>query len=372
MNSNKKWMGSAGLTAAVSLAIAAVVVGANDPKTAAINSGSPAAATAARPALTVTVTQATKSIWPTTLTANGTIAAWQEAAVGAESNGLRLNDVRVNVGDVVKRGQVLATFSAETIQAELAQQSAMTAEAEAALAEAQANAARARTLQDSGALPTQQINQYLTAEKTAQFRLNAARAAEQSIKLRLGFTRVIAPDDGVISGRSATVGAVVNGGQELFRLIRKNRLEWRGEMAASDLANVQAGQSVALTLPDSTAASGKVRMIAPTVDAQSRNGLVYVDLAPNPRAKAGMYARGDFTVGSTTALTVPHSALVLRDGFQYILKLEAGNKVSAKRVQIGRRVGDRVEILDGISPDEKLIASGGAFLSDGDLVRVVQ
>jgi HlyD family secretion protein len=195
-----------GAVAAFALSLVALGVRANEPKK---MDGTAKEEKAAKPALTVTLTSPTTNNLATTLAANGTIAAWQEAVVGAEVNGLRLTDVRVNVGDVVKRGQVLATFSGDTIAAELVQQNAMIAEASAALAEAQGNAARARSLQDSGAIPAQQIAQYLTAEKTAQARLEAARAAEQSLKLRQSFTRVLAPDDGVISARAATVGAVV-------------------------------------------------------------------------------------------------------------------------------------------------------------------
>ena len=119
----------------------------------------PAPAAATKASLTVTTTKATQSDWLIKLSANGNIAPWQEAIVGAESNGLRLAEVHVNVGDVVKRGQTLANFAPDTVRAELAQQTASVAEAEAALAEAEANAARAKTLQDSGAMSTQQINQ---------------------------------------------------------------------------------------------------------------------------------------------------------------------------------------------------------------------
>jgi HlyD family secretion protein len=359
-----------GVVAAIVLSAIALSVRAADDKKAEKTTPQVQAPGAAKAALTVTVTQPASSSWATKLTANGSIAPWQEASVGAEINGLRLNDVKVNVGDMVKRGQVLATFASDTVQAEIAQQAAVIAEAEAALAEAQANAARARALQDSGAIPAQQITQLLTVEKTAQARLNAAKAAEQSIRLRMGFTRVVAPDDGVISARMATIGGVVGPGQELFRLIRKSRLEWRAEVASSELAKIQTGQVVALTLPDGTAASGKVRIVAPTVDAQSRNALVYVDIERSPHARAGMFAKGEFGVGSTPAITVPQQAVILRDGFSYVMRLDAGNKVSQRKVQVGRRTGDRVEILEGVKLDEKIIASGGAFLSDGDTVRV--
>ena len=330
------------------------------------------AASAAKAALTVTVVQAQKAELSTALSANGNVAAWQEAIVGAESNGMRLAEVRVNVGDVVRRGQVLATFAADMAQADLAQSKAAVAEAEATLAEAGANAQRARDLQASGALSAQQINQYLTAERTAQARLDAVRASAKMQQLRLQQTQVLAPDNGVISSRSATVGAVVAAGAELFRLIRGGRLEWRAEVAASELAQIRTGQPVRITAAGGTPVQGKVRMVAPTVDAATRNGLVYVDLPQAGAIKAGMFARGEFETGSSSALTLPQSAVLLRDGFSYVFKLGADNKVAQAKVSVGRRVGDRIEITGGLDANARVVASGAGFLADGDTVRVVE
>jgi HlyD family secretion protein len=331
-----------------------------------------ASGSAARPVLTVNVTKPQIADWPVRLSANGNVVAWQEAIVGAEANGLRLNDVRVNVGDQVKKGQVLATFSADTSRADVALLQATVAEAEAALAEAQANAARARTLQDSGALSAQQINQFLTGEKTAAARLAAAKAQAQSSQLRLGFTRVVAPDDGVISARMATVGSVVGSGQELFRLIRQNRLEWRGEVTASELPKVSNGQKVTITTPSGDAVTGKVRTVAPTIDPQTRNAIAYVDLDKSNAAKPGMFAKGEFDLAVGKAIHVPQTAVVARDGFTFVMRVEPNNKVTQIKVQTARRNGDRIEIKDGIKESDALVASGAAFLTEGDAVRVVE
>ena len=177
--------------------------------------------------MTVTTTQPQRSSLAQTLPANGNITAWQEAIIGSESSGLRLNEVKAQVGDTVRKGQLLATFAADTIQADVAQARAVLLEAEANAAEASANAERARTLQSSGAMSASQINQYLTAAQTAQARVASAKAALQAQQLRLQFTQVLAPDNGVISSRTATVGAVVGAGTELFRMVRQGRLEWR-------------------------------------------------------------------------------------------------------------------------------------------------
>ena len=352
-----------GLAMAVALGVAVLVVRAAD--------GKAGQAAAPRPALTVTVTQPQSASLSMTVSANGNIAPWQEAIIGTEANGLRLADVRVNVGDVVKRGQVLATFAPEMMQADVAQIRAGVAEADAALAEAQVNARRATELKSSGALSDQQINQYMTAERTAQARLEAQRAMASTQQLRLQQTKVLAPDDGVISARSATVGAVLPAGQELFRMIRKGRLEWRAEVPSADLARLKAGMTASVHAAGGAAIAGTVRMVAPTVDAQTRNGIVYVDLAASAEARAGMFARGDFDLGKSQGLTLPQSAVLLRDGFSYVLRVGADNKVSETKVSVGRRVGDRIEITGGLDAAARVVASGGGFLTDGDLVRVV-
>ena len=363
------WTGGALLLAAG--ALAAVSVFAADPAPGNNNTAGSAAATGAKPALTVTLVSPQRGELPVSVAANGSVAAWQEAIVGAEASGLRLAEVRVNVGDRVRRGQVLATFAAALPQADLAQARAAVAEAEATLAEAGANAQRARDLQASGALSAQQINQYLTAERTAAARLEAQRALFKTQQLRLAQTQVLAPDDGVISARAATVGAVVGAGQELFRLIRQGRLEWRAEVASSDLAALQPGMAVRVTPAGGEAVTGKLRIVAPTVDAATRNGLVYVDLPQPGTARAGMFARGDFQVGSTAALTLPQTAVLLRDGFSYVFQLGTDNKVRQVKVAVGRRLGERIEITGGLDPAARVVATGAGFLGDGDTVRVV-
>ncbi|MBL8341850.1 MAG: efflux RND transporter periplasmic adaptor subunit [Rubrivivax sp.] len=326
---------------------------------------------AAKAALTVTVTSPAPAAWPQVVAANGSIFAWQEASVGAESPGWRLAEVRAQVGDVVKRGQVLAVFATEVAEADLAQLRAALAEAQALLAEATANANRARDLQPSGVLSAQQTQQLLTAERTAAARLEAQRAALAAQQIRLKQAQVLAPDHGIISARSATVGAVVQPGQELFRLIRQGRLEWRAEVAAAELALIKPGQAVRINPVGAPASSGRVRMVAPTVDAATRNGLVFVDLGASS-AKAGMFARGEFEVGSGQALTLPQTAVLQRDGFSYVFRVGADSKVQQLKVAVGRRVGDRIEITGGLEPAARVVAQGAGFLGDGDLVRVVE
>ena len=354
------------------LLVGAAVIAAALAAWAADDKAPPAAngALASKAALTVTATTPQSGKWPVTASANGNIAAWQEASISAETQGLRLIDVRVQVGDRVKRGQVLALLAANTLLADAAAVSASLAEAEANQAEATANAERARQLQASGAISAQQIQQYVTAEATAKARVASMQAQLNAAQVRLAQTRITAPDDGVISARMATIGAVAQPGQELFKLIRKERLEWRADVAATELARIQPGQKVNVTPAGGVVVVGTVRTVAPTVDAATRNGVVYVDLEKSASAKAGMFARGDFAVGEREGVTLPQSAVVLRDGFRWVFRIGEGNKVQQLKVTVGARVADRIEITGGLANNARVVAQGAGFLADGDTVRI--
>lgn len=340
------------------------------------------AARSSRPALSVQAVRPEQASWPLEISANGAIAAWQEAVVGAELAGLRLDAVLVNVGDRVRKGQVLATLASEAVRADIQTAQASLQEAQALAAEARSNADRARSLRAADAISAQEAQRSLTSEQTALARVESAKAQLAAQELRGRQTRVVAPDDGVISSRSATVGAVVQPGLELFRLIRQGRLEWRAELPSADLVRVQPGMKAVATPPGGQAVEGRVRMVAPTVDGGTRNGIVYVDLpasAVQAGARAGMFAAGKVAVGQAGGLTVPQTAVLLRDGFSYVFVLEgapsgqpaAQASVRQLKVKVGRRQGDRIEVTEGLKEGVQVVAAGVAFLADGDTVRVV-
>ncbi len=325
-------------------------------------------------ALTVTVIQPEVQNWKQTFTANGNIAAWQEVVISSELSGQRLTKVNVNVGDKVRRGQVIAEINSDTIRADLAAAKASYAEAQAVLADAITNNKRIQQLKNTGAISAQESTQYQTSQATAQARLDAAKAQIESNQLRLAQTQIVAPDNGVISARTATVGSLAQTGQELFRLIRDQRLEWRAEVTSEDLYKLKEGMNARVFSPDPAqpAVSGKVRMIAPVIDPQTRYGLVYVDLPTTQAVRMGMFVKGEFDLGQKSALTIPQTALLLRDGFSYVFIVDQQNRVSQQKVSVGRRVGDRVEILDLANSNVKLVSSGTGFLTDGDLVTVAK
>jgi len=342
----------------------------------AIQTANPAIATAssgAVAALTVSLIAPTPINWNESIVASGAIAAWQEAVVSAEVSGLRISEVAVDVGDEVNQGDVLVRFDAATMQAAVAQQRAMVDEARARLEEAATLARRAQQLRQSAAISEQDLIQSVSRAQAAQAALQSAQARLQASELNLRFTTVTAPDNGVISARSAMLGAVTGPGVELFRLVRQNRLEWRAEVTGAQLLRVTPGQKAELTLPDGSKAIGTVRQVAPVLDAKSRTGIVYVklDRHASPAARAGMFASGTLVSGERAGFALPASAVVLRDGHEMVFRLRGDNRVEGRKIETGRRQGAMVEVISGMDSTERVVGSGAAFLNTGDPVRVV-
>ncbi len=341
----------------------------------------PAASTATatvQPALTVTTVAPQQEDWPLTLSVDGNVTAWQEAVIGAELGQYRIAEVNVQVGDRVAKGQVLARIAEDAVASELAESRAAVAELEAFAAEAKVNADRAEALRTQGFYSSQTGAQYVTAERTSGARVAGARARLQAAELRMDKTQVTAPDDGVISARTAAVGSLTQPGQELFRLIRGGRLEWQAELPANDLMHVRSGAPAWLSGPDGRQIVGKVRSVAPSVDPRTRNGIVYVDLPPQSASglRAGMFARGEIETGGAPALTLPQSTVVLREGFAYVFGIvpaKAGEQVRVEqiRVKTGRRKGERIEIIEGLKSAASVVETGAGFLADGDIVSIV-
>lgn len=328
---------------------------------------------AAVPALTVTAAAVKRVTWPQTVEASGSIAPWQEAIVGARVGGLTLSEVSVNVGDRVKRGQVIARLDTALLQADEAQLAASVGQAEATLAQADANSERSNALKESGGISGQDILQAVTTASTARGGLAAAKATLLSKRLQLQYGDVRAPDDGTISSRSATVGGVAAVGQELFRLIRQDRLEWRGELTAAQLSLIAHDQRVMLTLPDGTRTSARVRQTSPILSDKSRLATVFADIDPGSAARANMYAAAQIEIARTPGWVVPAVSVVIRDGRSYVFTLlgdETSYKVAIRPVTVGRRQGSEAEIASGLTGTEHVVAQGAGFLADGDLVRL--
>lgn len=321
-------------------------------------------------ALTVELVRPAVSQWPETVPASGWLQPWQEAVISSEVSGLKTVSILVDVGSKVKRGDLLAELDSASVLADLNKQKAAVDTAEANLDEANANVERAHTLGTSGALSGQTITQYLITQRTAQASVVSEKTGLQSEEIKLQQTRIVAPDDGIISSRSATLGAVVSSGTEMFRLIRQDRVEWQAEVSAQYLNSVRQGQSARLTLSDGSQVSGTVRLVSPTIFKETGRSIVFVSLAADS-ARSGQFATGAIDIAVTRSLNVPQTAVIQRDGSNYVFVQTDGSHVQSRLVHIGRLQGDSVEIADGIDAGANVVKAGGSFLSDGASVKVV-
>lgn len=349
-------------------AMAAVVLpgcgGASAPKP------EPTPAAAPKAALTVSTVAVVAKTEPQALKVSGNVLPWQEAVIGLEVGGHRIQRVLVNVGDKVKKGQVLATLNPEALQTDLLAANATVSDVQAALAQAQVTLSRAQRLSVAGGVSEQELSQHLTAVQSAQAKLAVAQAQVANAKLKLGFATLRAPDDGVISSRTAAEGAIAPAGTELFRLIRKSKLEWRAEVPADQLHLVKVGSAARVSAPDGSVLPGTVRQVAPSVDLSTRNGFVYVDVPRAGVLKAGMHLAGELLGAPRSLAVLPLSAVSTRDGRSYVFTVK-DSIAQAVEVQLGSSDAVSVQVLAGVAPGARVVSQGAGFLKDGDRVAEV-
>ena len=312
-----------------------------------------------------------------TLSADGTIDAKDKANVSAKVNGVAIERILVEEGDRVKAGQVLAIFDTDAMEQQVLQAEADVAEAEATLANASADAARVLPLIDIDAISKQEADRYRTAKLQAQAALQASKARLSTQRLSVDNATVVAPVSGVISEKMAEVGMVA-GGEPLFTIIKGGILEWRADIDPKLVGEVSVGTPVRVSLPDGDTVMGKVSRIAPTAD-NNRQITIYASLAANAKVRAGMYQTGEFLLGSASTQTVPNSAIVSNDGYDYVMLVtnvttqdgQTMGRIKQQRVTLGERLGENVAVLEPLPSDSQIVKQGGSFLNDGDLVRIV-
>ena len=323
-------------------------------------------------ALTVTVAAPAMRTVEREVVASGSVAAWQEMSLGVELAGLRVAQVRVEVGDRVARGQGLVELDRRSLEVQARQAEASLAQARASLGLARAQATRGEQLLAEKLISSSNYDELQANLARAEAQLASAEAERDSAALRLGFATLRAPEAGVISARNVQPGQVVAQGAELLRLIRDARLEWRAEVSETDLPRIRPGARVALRGPTGEAVEGRIRAVSPAIDPKSRTAVIYADLPAPGALRAGMFAEGRLGVGAAEVMILPRESVVFRDGFPYVFVLGEGSRVAQRRVEIGPASGDSIELRSGLAAGDRVVAKGAGFLGDGDLVKVVQ
>lgn len=334
------------------------------------SSSKPEIAKNAPVALTVTTKTLEAGEISRSVTANGTIHPWQEIIIGPEVGGYRVEQVLVDVSDRVRRGQELVRLAGDMPASDVASKKANVVQAQATLENAASAFKRAQSLSTSGVLSASDLDRLRSEERAAQARVEVAKAELDGAELKLRYTRVTAPDDGVISARNVSIGQIAQTGAEMLRMIRKGRVEWRAEIPESRMREIKVGQGVHLTTADGTQLIGKVRTVAPTIESATRAGLVYVDIESTD-AKPGMFARGEIVLERSSAQMAPLASVVIQDGYSYVFVLSDEHTVQRRHIETGMVKGDAIEIVSGVQSGERIVDKGAGFLKDGDRVNVV-
>lgn len=355
---------------------------------------------ASSPGAYVSVETARREEVVETVTVTGSLTARREVLAGPEIDGLRIIEILAEEGDRVKQGQVLVRLSRETLDALVAQSDAALLRADAAIAQtqsqilqAESNATwtsvdlkRARDLLARGASTQAIVDQKTNAARSAQAQLEALRnglaatqaekknieAQRRELMIRVARTEVRAPAGGMISRRSAKLGALAAAAspEPLFRIIEDGEIELDAEVPEQRLLQLREGQSARVLLADGSSINGRVRLISPEINATTRLGRVRIALDPDPRVRTGSFARGVIELRRTMAVTIPSSALIYDSGKTRVQTV-AANAVRVKPVETGLVSGARAEILSGLKEGETIIVRAGPFLREGDAVTPV-
>jgi len=322
--------------------------------------------------LTVNAGKVETSPFTRYLSINGTINAWQDVIIAPEVGGYRVEEVLVDVGDYVEQGQVLVKLSTSILETETKAREAALKQREAQAENARLAFERAQAVAERNLLSDADLDRLQSETLTAAAAVDAAKADLEAARQRLQFATVTSPDEGLITSRDVTVGQLAQAGGEMLRLLRQNRVEWRGEVPEASLPSLQAGQTVKITSVDGREHGGTIRVVSPTVDPVTHNGLVYVDVQADSALRPGMFARGRIEYSASEAILVPVNALVSSDGYNYVFIVQSDKTVRRQMIQTGTIQGESIEVLGGLEPGANIVTSGAGFLKDGDLVNVVE
>ncbi len=360
-------------------------------------------------AQTVTAAPAQVGLITERLTVSGTVQPADLLAVTPPISGLQIQEVLVDEGDRVVAGQPLvvlddtelrtqiqqAQAQIDVAQAQLQQQQANLSQARARLIEAEANRQRYQSLAAQGAVSSEELDSRATQAITARESVGVAEATVASaeatvrsqesalarLQTQLDRTIVVAPMDGIVAERPASVGNVSSTSNEVVQLIQGNQLELVAEVPQAQLSQVQVGAPVSVmsSTDANVQVDGTVQEIQPLVDPETRTAQVIIRLPGSDRLRSGMFLTADIQSGQRSGLTVPAEALLPQpDGSVQVYLLGPDQTAIARTVEIGARVPgtdegrDRVEILQGLAAGEQVVVAGASYVQDGDMVTVVE
>ena len=358
------------------------------------------AATAALQAPSVSVVEAKRREIVSTVTVTGTLRPRETVVVGSDVEGLRIEALLADEGDIVSAGDILARLDTDMIEIGLARSQSQTARADAAIAqaksriaeaesiatEAQSALARTRPLAKKGIVGQDVLDQRISAAASADAALASARqgvavaeadraltlAERRELELRKAKAEIKAPTDGLVLSRAARLGSVVSGASGgLFEIARDDQIELDAEVGETVLRRLAEGQAVTVTLAGGgEPVTGKIRLVSPMVDATTRLGRIRVALPPSSELRTGSFARGVVETDRSTGVVVPRTAIIA-DADTAVVQVVRDGTIETREVTLGITTGSDAEILEGLEAGDQVVALAGTFVRDGDAVTAV-
>ena len=317
---------------------------------------------------TVTVAIATMQNLPQTVTASGSVSAWEEVPVGAETGGLTATGVFVDEGSYVRQGQALVQLNDALLRAQLRQQQAAVQTAEANAARDEAALGRAQELKERGFLSQAALDTALANQRSSAANLSAAQASLSETRTRLAQATIKAPVSGLVISRNVTRGQIVSPGTELFRIVRDGRLELDAQVPETDLGLVRAGQSAVISSDQIGETTGRVRIVTPEVNAENRLGVARIALVGGG-FRPGMFARARIQVGDQPAVTVPTASVLYRENRAGVFVLGTDSRARFQPVTVLSRTTNSTAV-SGLAAGARVVVAGAGFLGEGDRVTV--
>ncbi len=330
---------------------------------------------------------------------SGTLEPYREVLVYPQVTGFPIEDLMVDIGAQVAKGDILAQLNTDTLNAQVAQANAEYVRAQAGVRQAQSQIAstqasagqalsvleRNQQLERSGNVTQAALDQATANSQTAdaaaasaQDGLEVAKAqvlqaqAQLDIaQLNLDHATIKAPTSGIISARNAQMGAIATSGAEpLFRMIEGGVIEVKAEVVETALAQISLDDPAKVDLPGVGTIDGRVRLVAPTVDPTNRLGVVRLSLDGSSKLRTGIFAGGWIVTDQHEGLTVPTTAILTDANGDYLLEV-LDNTLIRRDITPGLVWNDRREVLVGLNEGAVVIAKASAFFSDGDKVNPI-
>ena len=347
----------------------------------------------------VTVATATVTEVVNRIPISGTLEPYREVLVYPQVTGYPIEELMVDIGAKVAKGDTLAQLNTDTLKAQLSQANAEFVRAQAGVRQAQsqiastkASAAQARSvlertqqLDRSGNVTQAALDQAVANSQTADA---AAASAEDGLEvakaqvlqaqaqldiaqLNLDHATIKAPTAGIISARNAQVGAIATSGADpLFRMIQDGVIEVKADVVETALAQIGIGDPAQVDIPGAGTVQGTVRLVAPTVDATNRLGDVRVSLEGSNALRTGIFAGGWIITDRHEGLTVPTTAILTDAKGDYLLEVK-DNTLIRRDITAGLIWNDVREVISGLDDGAVVVARASAFFSDGDKVNPI-